>query len=354
MPHRDLLVTRAEAYAVFGDEPFSAADAMSVGISSHRLVKAARAGVLQRLRRGVYSVRGDALERARERISQLAARGIPACLGERSAADVWGIPQFGADGPLESAPLTLLVPRGRASRRGSRAGWRLREADLDPRDVVVHHGVPITTPLRTGLDVARHLGRSRRAALIPLCGGMRAEIVLRRLGVEAFVDDLSAPLKLGDQWITEAARDASVREEMTRDLARMVATVNRHRMRRVSEALHHVEPLLESWLEGVAWADLTASDLPPAIPQAWVRGASGRWLRGDFLIDGRVILEVDGATKYASQTPWEEKQRQSDLEAAGYWVVRCTWEELRRHPERVLARVRLALARSHAASPAAL
>lgn len=346
MSYRDFLVTQAEARAAFGTAPFRAAAARSMGISYDRLTKAANAGVIQRLRRGIYSAQEDALEPARERIAQFAARGIPACLGERSAAGLWCVPQFGANGPLAPAPLTLLVPRGAASRRGSRAGFRLREVDLDPADVVVYRGVPVTTPLRTGLDVARLLGRSRRAALIPLCGGMRAEIALRRLGAHAFREGAEMALELGGQEVTEAARDQSLRDELAQDLARMMAMVNRHGMRWVAEVVHLAEPLLESWLEGVVWADLTASDLPRAVPQAWVRGASGRWFRSDFLIEGRVMVEVDGATKYAVQTPWEEKQRQSDLEAAGYWVVRCTWDELLRHPGRVIARIRLALART--------
>jgi very-short-patch-repair endonuclease len=107
-----------------------------------------------------------------------------------------------------------------------------------------------------------------------------------------------------------------------------------------------VEPLLETALEGIAWAVLTASDLPRAEPQRVIAGRSGKRYRVDFLIAGRVILEADGAVKYGAITPWQEKQRQSDLEAAGYWVVRCTWEELINRPHEVLARIEVALARS--------
>ena len=91
---------------------------------------------------------------------------------------------------------------------------------------------------------------------------------------------------------------------------------------------------------------LTASDLPRAEPQRVIAGRSGKGYRVDFLIAGRVILEADGAVKYGDVTPWEEKQRQSDLEAAGYWVVRCTWEELIHRPYEVLKRIEVALARS--------
>ena len=49
---------------------------------------------------------------------------------------------------------------------------------------------------------------------------------------------------------------------------------------------------------------------------------------------------------HAGHTAWQEKRRQSDLEAEGYFFVRWTWEELLRHPAAVLARIALALRRS--------
>jgi very-short-patch-repair endonuclease len=114
----------------------------------------------------------------------------------------------------------------------------------------------------------------------------------------------------------------------------------------VRKVLDDVEPLLESALEGFGWAEITSTGLPRPQPQQWVTGRSGRRYRVDFLFDGRVVLEADGSGKYSEQTPWEEKQRQSDLEAAGYWVVRCTWEEILRRPHEVMGRIRRALARS--------
>lgn len=79
----------------------------------------------------------------------------------------------------------------------------------------------------------------------------------------------------------------------------------------------------------------------------WVSGASGRSWRVDFLFGGRVIGECDGAVKYAeTDSLWKERKRQADLEAAGYIVVRWTWEEIVYHPHAVLARIALARARA--------
>lgn len=336
MPRSDHLALHASLHQLFGDKPFTARDAIAAGISQDRLNCIARAGLVPRLRRGTYAVTTDRLAPARERIRALEECGVTAVLGGRSAAEIWGIPTFGTSGPLPPTPLTLLVPIGTSPRRGTRSRLHLREAYVDPRDVVDIDGLPITSPLRTGIDVARAFGRCRTSALVPLSGGMRAEASRRAFpGQEPDVHE-----------VTDALRDWRLRDELARDLRRMVAQVSPHGMRWIRQVLRDVEPLLESWLEAVAWSHITESDLPRPVPQCVVRGASGRCYRADFRIDKRVLLEVDGSTKYAIQTMWDEKRRQSDLEAAGYWIVRCTWEELRSEPSRLMARIRLAVRRS--------
>ncbi len=215
-------------------------------------------------------------------------------------------------------------------------------ADLAPDDIVDCGGLPVTGPLRTGLDIAKRHGRSRASALVPLCSGARTEIALRSglIGPDA---PLSHPVA---HDVTNMARSSGLRSRVMRDLIDMVDRVSAHGMRWTWPVLPDVEPLVETALEGLAWAHLTHSALPRPRPQEWIRGASGRRHRVDFIVGDRVILECDGAVKYADQTPWQEKQRQSDLEAAGYWVVRCTWEELIHRPQVVIERIIRALDRA--------
>jgi len=73
--------------------------------------------------------------------------------------------------------------------------------------------------------------------------------------------------------------------------------------------------------------------------------------RVDFLLDGtRVVVEFDGRIKYDDPDAlWREKQREDWLRAQGYEVVRLTWDDVRRHPERAAALVQAALQRSLAA-----
>lgn len=215
-------------------------------------------------------------------------------------------------------------------------------ADLAPQDVIDWDGLPVTSPLRTGLDIARRHGRSRASALVPLCSGARMEIALRS-GLIAMDAPLMRPADLD---VTERSRSTTFRSGVLADLRDMAHRVSAHGMRWTWPVLPCVEPLVETALEGLAWAHLTESALPRPRPQEWVRGASGRRYRADFLIGDRVILECDGAVKYADQTAWQEKQRQSDLEAAGYWVVRCTWDELIHRPHEVIKRIVRAMLRA--------
>ena len=71
--------------------------------------------------------------------------------------------------------------------------------------------------------------------------------------------------------------------------------------------------------------------------------------RVDLLIGERVVVEVDGALKYADDpdghTLFREKVREDRLRELGYEVVRVTWADLA-DPAGLLSRVRAALRRA--------
>ena len=339
MTHVEVRRTLQQLEAAFGSGPFTTRDASQLGVSTDRLASAVQAGALTRLARGVYSIGVDPLDAARAVVERLRASGVPSAVGERTGGAWWGVTAIGARVALGPAPTTVLIPREACDRvgvrRGSRSGVRMVAADLAPEDIIEWDGLPVTRPLRTGLDIARRHGRSRASALVPLCSGVRMEIALRAGLISCDASVLRADAKM----VTERARSLELRTDVAEDLRRMAHRVSAHGMRWTWPVLADVEPLVETALEGLAWAHLTESTLPRPRPQEWVRGASGRRYRVDFLIGDRVVLECDGAVKYADQTPWQEKQRQSDLEAAGYWVVRCTWDELIHRPREVIARI---------------
>ena len=343
MPRRENHQSAATVRRHFGSQAFTTDLATTAGMSHSSLITATRAGTIRRERRGVYSSGDDDYALARHLIEDLASRGIRAAIGGRSAAELWGIPVFGPQGALPPTPLTLIVARGACIRQGTRSGLRMRVGDLSEEHILhvepvtrgpSDSGVAVTTPLRTGLDVVRDVGRSRASALVPLCGALRAHIRLHVVANDA-----------PEAAVTEAARSTALKDALLTQLGCIARGVNAHGMKWFYDVLPYVEPLVETALEAIAWAVITDAYVPRPRPQEWVHGASGRRYRVDFLIGDRVILEADGAVKYADQSPWQEKQRQSDLEAAGYWVVRCTWEELIHRPHEVLARIARALIR---------
>lgn len=80
--------------------------------------------------------------------------------------------------------------------------------------------------------------------------------------------------------------------------------------------------------------------------QQWFEDLDGVVGRVDMLIDGKVVIEFDGAVKYTGED-WltvrmAEKRREDRLRALGLRIVRITWSELDR-PEVLVARVRAEL-----------
>ena len=71
--------------------------------------------------------------------------------------------------------------------------------------------------------------------------------------------------------------------------------------------------------------------------------------RVDFVVGECVVVEFDGAMKYAGAAGRDalvrEKAREDALRELGFEVVRITWADLD-HPERIVARIRRAVARA--------
>jgi hypothetical protein len=100
--------------------------------------------VLHRVHRGVYSLGHAALSREARMLAAVFAAGDGAALDLRAAADLWRVRRG------RPAPITVVAPRtvrieGVTVHRCNR---------LDPRDVTVHNGIPVTTVSRTIVDLA--------------------------------------------------------------------------------------------------------------------------------------------------------------------------------------------------------
>jgi very-short-patch-repair endonuclease len=72
--------------------------------------------------------------------------------------------------------------------------------------------------------------------------------------------------------------------------------------------------------------------------------------RVDFLWrKHRIVGEADGRAKYdRPQVLWNEKRREDRLRAAGFEVVRWSWDDITHRPELVSERLLTAFARASA------
>jgi hypothetical protein len=149
--------------------PFTSAGARALGISRKRLASAVSNGLVRRVFRGVY-LRADQPDDVGTRAACAARVVAPgSVLRDRSAAWLHGIDVFTYAEHDVEPPLETCVARFRApsDRRGVDGGTR----DLAPEDVMAVHGVRVTTPLRTALDLGCNL--KRRDALAALDQFMR-------------------------------------------------------------------------------------------------------------------------------------------------------------------------------------
>lgn len=224
-------------------------------------------------------------------------------ISHASAAVIFGVPVLYAP----HRPMLTIEPGGQCN---SRDDIDIHAAQLAADEKTLWYGLPLTSPARTALDIARS-------------HGVNAGVV----ALDAVLHERAATL-----------------EEIERVLMRQRGWPYCRRARR---ALELCDGRSESVLETLVRIRLVTTGLPAPTPQAWIETPNGAY-RVDLLWPReRVVLEVDGLEKYRGgwQTVVAEKRRQDDLERAGYRVLRVTWRELRDDPEGVVRRVRAALAR---------
>lgn len=120
------------------------------GVSRHEIATRLADGRLRELHRGVYLVGPVAPLYAMEQAALFACGGV-AALSHLTAAALWRLIELNR---LPGIP-ALTIPRGKRVRRSRVEIHRL---PLDARDTRRLHGMPLTSPPRTVLDMAAVLG----------------------------------------------------------------------------------------------------------------------------------------------------------------------------------------------------
>jgi very-short-patch-repair endonuclease len=164
----------------------------------HRVTK----GRLYPIWRGVYAVGRPGLSREGRWMAAVLTCGRGAVLSHESAAALWGI--RAGEGRIE---VSVPAPR-EATRPGITAH---RRSLLDPRDLTRRHGIPVTTPDLTLVDLAPRLSRDQLEAAVNeadklgLTNPERLRAAAGRLGARPGAAALSRTLDRRTFTLTDSA-----------------------------------------------------------------------------------------------------------------------------------------------------
>lgn len=264
------------------DHPFTLADLRAVDIPEGRLRRAVRAGEVRQLVRGAFVAAGT--PNSIELFAQAVARVVQPhhVVTDRTAAWLHGVDCFvWAEQDLVPVVETCAL-RGHEATAISGVDGRTR--DLLPMDVTTVHGVLVTTPLRTALDLG---------------------CTLRRREAYAALNALA-----GAHGLT--------REDFLRSLPRYR---RRRGVRQLRPLVQIVEPRVESERESWVLLEIHDAALPSPEPQYWIEIDGIPTFRLDFAYPRlKICVEYDGE-EWHRKTP----EQRDDDEARRGWLRRDRW-----------------------------
>ncbi len=258
------------------------------GLTRDAIAHRSTHGRLTRLHHGVY-LAGPITDSFTELSAALLACGPTAALSHHAAAALWELR------PPRPGPIHVTVSSGRPRHRGI----IVHRSSLRPDEVMCRHGLALTTPARTLIDLAallpcRETERTVEAAMVrhlttdrDLLGEAHAAGPRRGVGaLRAILADLDTP--------------ALTRSEAERRLLGLVRKAG----------LPH--PVANARLG------------PFEVDLLWPRE--------------RLVVEVDGYAFHAGRQAFErDRARDAALQVAGHRVLRVTWRQIVREPHRVVA-----------------
>lgn len=254
------------------------------GIAAHTIDRMVRTGRLVVLRRGLYQIGPLPVRRAAEAAAMLAC-GSDGRVSHASAAALHGL----LDASRATPPVEVTMPR---RKRRHIEGVRIhRVRDLLEDEVTTIDGIPVTTPARTLLDLAESL--SSREVEQALANALRMHLVTReemRHMVERHPRHRGVPLlrKLLD---AEEGGPSFTRSEGEEKLLEIIRSARLPRPELNVKVLRHEVDFL--------WRS------------------------------ARLVVEVDGYAFHGSARSFAaDRNRDAELTAAGYRVLRFTWADL--------------------------
>jgi very-short-patch-repair endonuclease len=274
------------------------AQLLAAGISRHQIALRLRNGRLHEMHRSVYLVGHAVRPQHAAEMAALLACGRHAVLSHRSAAAVWEVLPYPA-----RAPAWVTVPLVWSARRH---GIRLYRAELEARDIRRRHGMPLTSPPRTILDLA------------PLLDGDELE----RVVAEAHYRRLASETELRRQLERNPHKRGVV------SLRRVLGQRGGPRRTRSSGERALLRLLREHGIDGFE-------------TNARIDG-----YEVDFLWrDRNLVVEVDGYDAHSGRAAFErDRLKAATLRANGTSVMPITGRQIRSDPAGVIGRILRALA----------
>lgn len=247
----------------------------AAGLSRTGVSKRVRIGRLHPLYRGVYAVGHNRLSQEGRWLAAVLAAGEGAALSHLAAAKLWNVWRRKIDG------IDVLVPRNRRARQGFRVH---RARRLDPRDVTVYRGIPVTTVPRTLVDLAEVLTAPQLANVIH-------EAAFR------------------NRFSEQATRDAA-RRARGRDLANLHSALQAH----ATGSAGTRSELEDRFLAEIAGR----GDMPRVNTSVAGLEVDFHWPESDL------VVEIDGPGHARPRTAAEDRRRDQTLSAAGITIVRLS------------------------------
>ena len=271
---------------------------VALGLSGQAVDRRVRSGRLHLLYRGVYAVGHRVLTVEGRWMAAVLATG--AVLSHVSAAAAWELRPAGAG----AIHVTVPGDPGRARRAGIRTH---RSATLTPDDTTTHRGIPITTPIRTVIDLATTFnGRPLEHALDLAEQRGLVDFAELRKAIEAHPTRPGSP-SLQAMLSRYTAGSTVTRSELEE---RFLALCDDHGLPR---------PNVNTRIEGTE------------VDFVWR--------------DRRLIVEVDGYAYHRSPSAFEaDRARDVALTVAGWTVLRFTWAQITTRPGWVAEAIRRHLA----------
>lgn len=275
----------------------SASQLLDLGLERHDIARAVERGRLHRLHQGVYAVGHTAMAPLAREHAALLACGGAAVLSHRTAAALWQL--------LPAAPILDVTVVGRHVR--TRAGIRLHHVDaIDLADVGSRHGLKVTSAARTLVDLA----------------------------AVADVEDLEAALS--EAYALKLLTERGVYLALERSRRRPGAAALRALL-----ASQEGPTITKSRAERYLRTLFRRAGLPQPVSNARLLGYSPDLLWPEQ----KLIVEFDGFRWHGYRSKFDsDRSRDAAFIAAGYRVIRVTWNQLLNAPYRVLANIAQALA----------